>query len=56
MITLLKDLFFDREMVGKIRESKLNKNILYNHLCNGRITLQEYLSAEKKTKIKDCVS
>ncbi len=47
MKAIMKDLFFDRKVVGKLREQKLNKDILYNHLCNGRITLQEYLLASK---------
>ncbi len=50
MSNLLKDLFFDKEVVSKIKETKIDKNILYNHLSNGRITLQEYLSLEKKLK------
>ena len=48
MKTLFKDLIFDKEIVGKLKEVKLDKNVLYNHLCNNRITLQEYLSAETK--------
>ena len=48
MKTLFKELFFDKDVVGKIKEAKMSKDILYNHLSNGRITLQEYLSAEKK--------
>jgi hypothetical protein len=50
MSNLLKELFFDRQVVNKIKEAKLDKNILYNHLSNGRITLQEYLSVEKRLK------
>lgn len=48
MKSIFKDLFFDKEIVRKIKEVKLDKHILYNHLFNGRITLQEYLSAEEK--------
>ena len=50
MKSLLKQLFYDQEVVGKIEEAKLNKYFLYNHLFNGKITLQEYLSVEKKLK------
>lgn len=50
MKALLKELFYDVKVVEEIEKAKLDKNILYNHLCNGKITLQEYLSAEKKLK------
>ena len=50
MSKLLKDLFFDKDIVGKMKDAKPDRNILYNHLSNGRITLQEYLSIEKRLK------
>ena len=50
MSNVIKELVFDKDIVNKIKETKLDKNILYNHLSNGRITLQEYLSIEKKLK------
>jgi len=40
-------LIFDREVVSKMRQAKMTKEMLYNHLSNGRITLQEYLVASK---------
>jgi hypothetical protein len=43
----MKELFFDREVVSKMRQAKMTKDMLYNHLSNGRITLQEYLVASK---------
>ncbi len=46
----MKELLFDRHVVGKMKESGLTKDALYNHLCNGRITLQEYLLASKSMK------
>ncbi len=48
MSNLIKELFFDKQIVSKINQAKLDKNVLYNHLSNGRITLQEYLSLEKR--------
>ncbi|MFT4154030.1 hypothetical protein [Parafilimonas sp.] len=43
----LKKLLFDREVVSRIRSSKVDKNFLYNQLSMGKITMQEYLSAIK---------
>ena len=48
MKLVLKELMYDTEIVTEIQKANLNKNLLYNHLCNGKITLQEYLSAEHK--------
>ena len=43
----IKDLVFDREVVSKMRQAKMTKEMLYNHLINGRITMQEYLVASR---------
>ncbi len=43
----IKNLIFDREVVSKIRQAKMTKEMLYNHLSNGRITMQEYLVASR---------
>ncbi len=43
----IKKLIFDKDVVSKIRQSKMTKEMLYNHLSNGRITMQEYLVASK---------
>lgn len=43
----IKELIFDKEVVSKIKEAKMTREMLYNHLSNGRITLQEYLAASK---------
>ena len=43
----IKKMIFDREIVSKLRQSKMTKEMLYNHLSNGRITMQEYLAASK---------
>ncbi|MEO6000030.1 MAG: hypothetical protein ABIN89_24540 [Chitinophagaceae bacterium] len=44
MKSIIKDLFFDKELVDYIKEVKTDKNILYQQLISGRITLQEYLA------------
>lgn len=46
--TLIKQLFFDREMVEAIKVAKANKEILYAQLINGRITMKEYIAMTKK--------
>ena len=46
-MNLFKKLIFDKEIVSKIKQSKMTKEMLYNHLSNGRITMQEYLAASK---------
>lgn len=45
MKSIFKDLFFDKELVDLIKEEKTDKNILYQRLFSGKITLQEYLAA-----------
>ena len=45
MKSIIKDLFFDKELVNRIRENKVNSELLYAQLMNGRITMQEYIAA-----------
>lgn len=47
MKALLKELIFDKYLVKRIRKQPVNKGVLYQQLISGRITLQEYLAAEK---------
>lgn len=47
MKSIIKQLFFDKELVGRIKESKTNKAVLYSALLDGRITLSEYMAAIK---------
>ena len=47
MKALLKELFFDKYLVKRIRKEQTNPGILYQQLIRGRITLQEFLAAEK---------
>jgi len=47
MKTIIKDLFFDRELIETIKTTKVSKEQLYFHLMSGKITLREYLAASK---------
>ena len=44
----LKQLFFDRELVEAIKDSKADKEVLYIQLINGKITMKEYIAANKR--------
>jgi hypothetical protein len=46
MKSFIKDLFFDQELVNNIKKVKADKNILYQQLISGRITLKEYLAIQ----------
>ena len=43
METMINDLYFDKEMVSTLEKKKVDIDILYVYLMNGKITLQEYL-------------
>lgn len=43
METLIKDLYFDAKMVNTLEKKKVDLDVLYVYLMNGRITMQEYL-------------
>jgi hypothetical protein len=45
MTTLIKTLFFDKELVSKIKKSDVSSNVLYAQLISGKITLKEYMAA-----------
>ncbi|MBO9564737.1 MAG: hypothetical protein J7621_18305 [Niastella sp.] len=47
MKSIIKQLFFDKELVGRIKNTKTNKAVLYSALLDGRITLAEYIAATK---------
>jgi len=47
MKSIFNELLFDTEVVNKLKEAHLNKEYLYNLLFSGKITLQEYLDANK---------
>jgi hypothetical protein len=46
MKSIIKDLFFDKELVNHIKESKVNMDLLYIQLMKGKITLKEYMAAQ----------
>jgi len=48
MKSLIKHLFFDREMVEAVKTVKANKEILYSQLIDGKITMKEYIAMTKK--------
>lgn len=45
MTSIIKALFFDKELVSKIKKSNPDNNFLYTQLISGKITLQEYAAA-----------
>jgi hypothetical protein len=45
MITIIKSLLFDKELVSQIKKSNTDKNFLYTQVISGKITLQEYIAA-----------
>jgi len=45
MTTIFQSLFFDKELVNKIKKSELDSNVLYVQLISGKITMQEYIAA-----------
>jgi hypothetical protein len=47
MRSIIKTIFFDKELVATLKEEKTDKGQLYNYLIAGRITLKEYLQAAK---------
>ncbi len=46
MKAMIRELFFDKEVVNKLKTSRLTKEHKYNLLYAGKITLQEYLEAD----------
>ncbi len=51
MNRLIKQLFFDKELVDAIKASKTNGNLLYIQLINGKITMKEYIAASSRTAL-----
>jgi hypothetical protein len=48
MKSVIKALFFDKELVKAIRQGSIERAHLYNLLFSGKITMKEYLKAESK--------
>ena len=47
MKSVLNELVFDQELVDKLKQAKLQKEYMYNLLFSGKITLQEFLDANR---------
>jgi len=45
MKSILKDLFFDKDLVNQIKERNLSPEVLYVQLMSGKITMKEYIAA-----------
>jgi len=43
METIIKELSFDKEMVSNLKNQKVDIDLLYVYLMNGKITMKEYL-------------
>lgn len=43
-MSFIKELFFDKELVKNLKTAKVNPDILYMELMNGKITLKEYFA------------
>ncbi len=48
MKQLIKQLFFDRELVEYLKISKPTRELLYVQLMSGKITMKEYIAAGKR--------
>ncbi len=47
MKAIINYLFFDKDVVAKVKSSKINKEQLYLQLVGGKITLQEFVEMSK---------
>jgi hypothetical protein len=50
MKQLIKQLFFDRELVESIKLAHPTRELLYVHLMSGKITMKEYIAASKTNR------
>lgn len=48
MKQLIKQLFFDRELVKAMKVAQANREVLYIQLMSGKITMKEYIAATKR--------
>ena len=48
MKALIKQLFFDKEIVEAVKVAKANKEVLYTQLIDGKITMREYIAMTTK--------
>ena len=47
MKTIISEMVFDKEMVTKFKQTDVSKEMLYNQLISGKITMKEYLELSK---------
>lgn len=47
MKTVISDLIFDKELVSKVKSLQVNKDLLYNQLISGKITMKEFIRLSK---------
>ena len=45
---LIKQLFFDKELVASIKIAQPTREFLYTQLISGKITMKEYIAAGKR--------
>jgi hypothetical protein len=48
MKQLIKQLFFDQELVASIKIAMPSREFLYAQLISGKITMKEYIAAVKR--------
>jgi len=48
MKQLIKQLFFDKEVVESIKIAQPTREFLYAQLISGKITMKEYIAASKR--------
>lgn len=48
MKQLIKQLFFDRELVETIKVARTSREVLYVQLMSGKITMKEYIAATRR--------
>ena len=47
MKAIINEMVFDKEMVNMLKQANMNKEMLYNQLISGRITMKEYLELSR---------
>ncbi|CAN5695388.1 hypothetical protein BH10BAC3_BH10BAC3_03610 [soil metagenome] len=47
MKTIISEMVFNTEMVNLLKQADMNKEMLYNQLISGRITMKEYLELSR---------
>lgn len=47
MKAIINALVFDKEMITRIKQTNINKEVLYHQLIIGKITMKEYLELSR---------